>query len=86
MVDFSECKLIENEMKFYTYDDFCRRRKIIKDNFLLMTENGRIFYKYYVYANSHMDLRYKNKIWDFLNGFDDNGFELLKMLRFYKPM
>ena len=81
--DFSECSFIEQEMKFYTYDDFCKNRKEIKRLFESLSKNGRIFYRYYVYANIHMDLNFKNKIWDYLNDFT-NDTELIHLLRFYK--
>ena len=84
MTDFSECSFIEGEMKYYTYCDFVRNRKVIKKMYQLLSKNGKIFYKYYVYANIHMNETYKNAIWDYLNGYDDDGFELVRMARFYK--
>ena len=79
--DFSECEFIENQLKFYTYIDFLDHRFIIKKKFNNLTKNGRIFYKYYVYANTHINLNQKNKIWDYLNGYDD-GRELLRIAKF----
>ena len=84
MTDFSECSFIEGEMKYYTYYDFVRNRNVIKKMYQLLSKNGKIFYKYYVYANIHMNETYKNAIWDYLNGYDDDGFELVRMARFYK--
>lgn len=82
--DFCECDFIEKEMKYYTYHDFCENRQVIKRLFKELSYNGKIFYKYYVYANIHMNLTYKNKIWDYLNGYDDNAEELKRMQKFYK--
>lgn len=82
--DFSECSLIEEEMRYYTYTEFCEKRKIFKKKFEKLSKNGKIFYKYYVYANIHMNETYKNAIWDYLNGYDENGLELTRMARFYK--
>lgn len=71
IVDFSECEFIEKEMKFYFYDDFCIHKELIKRRFDKLSNNGKIFYKYYVYANTHMSLVCKNKIWDYLNGYSN---------------
>lgn len=66
MRDFSECEFIENEMWFYTFDDFCNQCFGIKRLFKRLPKNGQLFYRWYVYANTHMDLQFKNAIWDFL--------------------
>lgn len=82
-VDFSECAFIQEVMRYFTYYDFCDNRKIIKKHFEKLSANGKIFYKYYVYANIHMDITYKNAIWDYLNDYD-NGSELLRLKKFYR--
>ena len=85
-IDFSECSLIENELKFYTFVDFCKNRVIIKSKYKLLSKNGKLFYKYYVYANVHMKEMFKNAIWDYLNSDEESGFELMRIMRFYKPI
>ncbi len=65
--DFSECEFIEREMWFYTYFDFCNSCSAIKRLFKSLNNNGKRFYKYYVYANTHMKDTFKNAIWDYLN-------------------
>lgn len=65
--DFSACKFIEEHMQFYTYYDFCDNCQAIRRLYNKLEDAARIFYHYYVYANTHMDLYYKNAIWDFLN-------------------
>lgn len=82
--DFSECEFIDEAMKYYTYDDFCQQCKTIRALFNVLTKNGKRFYLWYVYANIHMNETFKNKIWDYLNGYDENGFELLNARRIYK--
>ena len=82
-IDFSICPFIKENMWFFSYYDFCDNRKILKKMYQELKEEAQQFYKWYVYANIHMDLPYKNKIWDYLNNFD-NGEELLKAKRFYK--
>lgn len=79
--DFKICKFIKNEMSFFTFNDFCKNRNIIKKMYKEFKENERIFYKWYVYANINIDLTRKNAIWNFLNGYDLYGLELFKLKR-----
>lgn len=79
--DFSECDFIEREMKYYTYDEFCKKKDEIKKKYKSLNRSGKIFYKYYVYANTHMNLTCKNKIWDYLNGYIGEK-ELVKQVKF----
>ena len=79
--DLKECWFIESEMKFYTYKDFLKNCVAIKrlyDNNL--SRNGKLFYKWYVYANIHLSINQKNKAWDYLNNFCEKE-ELLKLLK-----
>ena len=75
--DFSECRFIKEALQFYTYKDFCKNRFTIKRLYKTLTKDGKLFYKWYVYANVHMDELKKNYIWDFLNDYD-NGTELMR--------
>ena len=75
--DFSECRFIKDALKFYTYKDFCTNRLAIKKMYQTLSDDGKIFYKWYVYANIHMDELKRNYIWDYLND-DDDGTVLLK--------
>jgi len=84
LVDFSECSFIEERMKFYTYYDFCDNCNYIRKLFDSLSFNGKIFYKYYVYANTHMKTCFKNAIWDWLNGYDDGKYKLLELKKIYK--
>lgn len=83
-IDFSQCEFIEENMQFMTYIDFCNNKYIIKHLFEQLDDNGKIFYKWYVYANIHMKETFKNAIWDYLNGYDLNGIELMRITRIYK--
>lgn len=67
--DFSECEFIHKQMRYYTYDDFYVDRKVIKKLFNNLNKNGKRFYMWYVYANTHMSLKMKNAVWDYLNDF-----------------
>lgn len=81
--EFYECKFIVKEMWFHTYFDFCDVRAGIKRLYKGLSKNGKEFYKWYVYANIHMNETYKNAIWDYLNDYDD-GLELLRLKQYYK--
>ena len=71
-VDFSECEFIHKQMRYYTFDDFYVDRKCIKKMYKNLTNNGRKFYMWYVYANTHMSLKVKNAVWDYLNDYKDD--------------
>lgn len=68
-IDFSECEFIEQCMKFYSKRDFYKNAIIIKYLFKKLSRNGRIFYRYYVYANVNIGLKEKHIIWDYLNDY-----------------
>ena len=74
-VDFSECEFIRTEMWFYTYNDFCECRQALKRLYRNLNKISKRVYMYYVYANTHMEYKYKNAIWDYLN-FDDREYEI----------
>lgn len=75
-VDFSKCRFIKERMWFYTFQDFCDNRKIIKRYFNELDKDGKLFYMWYVYANINIDEMRKNRIWDYLNS-DEVQYELL---------
>lgn len=83
--DFSICKFIDEEMWFFTYYDFCDNRHNIKQLFETLDKNQKLFYKWYIFANIHMNETYKNAIWDYLNQFEEYyEINLLNLKRFYK--
>lgn len=84
LYDFSECRFIEDEMKFYTYFDFVQNKEAIKRLFERLSKDGKLFYMWYVYANIHMETHFKDAIWDYLNGYDEQGIELTRKARSYK--
>lgn len=83
-VDFSECEYLETYLKFYTFKDFYENRKIIKARFDRLVYSARKFYSWYVYAKTTMDTRYKNAIWDYLNG-DETEEHMKKLYDNYRP-
>lgn len=84
--DFTVCEFIERVMWIITYDDFCDRRKGIKRLYESFCDDKKIFYKWYVYSNVHMEEDYKNAIWDYLNQSDVHyELELMRKKHAYKP-
>lgn len=83
MKELSECDFLDKSLIYYTYYDFCRRRKKIKESYKGLTYNQKKFYLWYVYANLHMSESYKNYIWDYLND-NETDEHLLKLQRWYK--
>lgn len=84
-INFSICSYIEQDMWVITYDDFCDRRAGLKRLYNRLTDDQKIFYKWYIYSNVHMKEAFKNAIWDYLNGYDIDGLELMRKKKFYRP-
>lgn len=83
--DFSFCPFIKTELCFLTYTDFCHNAKILKLIFEGLDYNAKTFYKWYVYANIHMEEYFKNLIWEYLNNDDPMYYiELIDNQRKYK--
>mgnify|MGYP004468725385 CR=1 FL=1 len=83
--DFLECRFIQEEMRYLTYDEFCENCYEIKSIFKMMNKNAKLFYKWYVYANIHMNEMYKNLIWEYLNTEETIAYlELIEKRRTYK--
>ena len=79
--DFSACAYIKDQMQYYTFDDFIENCTRLKTLYLELKPNAKIFYKWYVYANIHMNENYKNAIWTFLNSEDLNCYIYLLQLK-----
>ena len=69
--DYLECRFIDIEMRFTTFESFLKDAKAIKR--LYKALNHKLFYKWYVYANIHISLKRKNLMWSYLN--DDITYE-----------
>ena len=83
--DFAQCEFIHLNMNFINYYDFCENCYGIKKLYQSLDKYAKRFYKWYVYANIHMDLFYKDKIWNFLNSDEPTIFlDLLDAKRTYK--
>lgn len=75
--DFSVCPFIKNELCYLTYFDFCKNAKILKWFYENMDDDAKIFYKWYVYANIHMEECFKNYIWEYLNSGEPEYYDFL---------
>lgn len=85
-VDFQECEVIKESLCYVTFDEFCKDRKTIAKCFKELSKHGKIFYKFYVYANIHMELNYKDAIWNYLNDpIMENEIELINLNISYRP-
>lgn len=74
--DYKECRFIDSEMRFTTYESFLEDARAIKR--LYKALNHKLFYQWYVYANIHISLNRKNLMWSYLN--DDISYETLVRL------
>lgn len=59
--------VINERMRFETFNDFYIRRKIIKELFDKSSDNMKEVYKYYVFANSILSRMKKECIWEYLS-------------------
>ena len=73
--DFEFCEFVEWNMCYITYQDFCKKRYVIKKMYRDLDDYKKRFYKWYVYANINMKETFKNAIWEYLN-FDDTEYTL----------
>ena len=85
MIAMNDCEFIDDRLQFYNYNDFIENRLIIKTRFKKIPYQSKRIYKWYVYANVHMNMIYKNIVWEYLNGDKDDEY-VLKMQKRYKPM
>lgn len=67
LCDFTQCRLIEERMRYIDIYDFVNASNVIKARFNMLTTEGKIFYKYFVYAHTGTNEAEKNAIWDYLN-------------------
>jgi len=82
--DFSDCRILDEILTFYTYVDFCNKSNLIKSKYQKLNDTQKMFYHYYIYANQHMTQTYKDRIQEFLND-DCTKDELDNIIKFYKP-
>lgn len=67
LCDFTQCRLIEERMRYADMRDFIYNGHIIKARYHLLTSEGKMFYKYFIYAHINTTMKQKDAIWDYLN-------------------
>ena len=68
---YESVDFIQNEMQFYSFQDFYKNALAIKRLFNTMERHGKKLYQWYLYASLSVNYNQKNLIWDYLNGFAD---------------
>lgn len=68
LCDFTQCRLIEERMRYADIFDFVKASGVIKERFNRLSNEGKMFYKYFVYAHKGTNEAEQNAIWDYLNG------------------
>lgn len=58
--------VINERMRFETYNDFYIRRKIIRDLFDKSSNDEKEIYKYYLYSNRLLSTMKVDLIWEYL--------------------
>lgn len=69
--EFWECKFIENGLKFYTKEEVLKDKKAIWYLYQKLTPNEKYLYRWYVYAHPNIGYKFKGRLWDYLNNYQD---------------
>lgn len=59
--------MVYENMKFYTFNDFYNRGKLIKSAYDRLSFNDKYVYKLYIYSNFLLKPYLQDRIWEFLN-------------------
>lgn len=59
--------LIDIDMQFYNYYEFCSNCEYIKNKYQKLSYKEKSIYKLYVYSISNIKYNLKDKIWEYLN-------------------
>ena len=68
LCDFTESRFIEDFMRYADIFDFVKMSNVLKTRYGRMSNEGKQFYKYFVYAHVNTTDAEKNAIWEYLNG------------------
>lgn len=63
--EIKECKFIDRELRFLNFSEFVKDRVLIKSIFVNL--KTKIFYHWYIEANTHLNNKQKIFIWEYLN-------------------
>lgn len=75
---------MDEKLKIYSILDFYENRHLIKQQYDLLTEHDKRFYKMYIYSMPFEDDKNKDLMWEFLNDWKESVFELGKKYRITK--
>lgn len=64
--EYFDCKFIDKYMSFYTFIEFYENCKLYRERLKDMSYNDIYLYKWYIYANTHMNCKTKDLIWNYL--------------------
>lgn len=66
---YSSCEFIQEELQFYSFQDFVEEAFRIKKIFQKIDDRTKKLYQWYVFAN-HIGYSHKCLIWNFLNNYN----------------
>ena len=72
--------MIEKELKFIGFLDFCTKREQIKEKYLELDLQNKKIYKLYVYSMPFEQEYVKDILWEYLNSKEDCIFYVCKMM------
>lgn len=75
---------MDEKLKIYSILDFYENRHLIKQQYDLLTEQDKRFYKMYIYSMPFEDDKNKDLMWEFLNDWKESVFELGNKYRITK--
>ena len=65
--DWCGIRMIEDNLKFVTFQDFYDRHEYILERYEELSNEKKQIYKWYVYAKRNLDERTCDLIWEYLN-------------------
>ena len=65
---YASCDFIDNNMKFYSFKEFLKDRRVIKRLFKSMDYRTKKLYQWYINAGQY-SYKVKCIIWDYLNDY-----------------
>ena len=64
--EYFDCKFITEDIAFYTIVDFYEKSRYLKAKINKMDSNQIYLYKWYLYANTHVNVKTKDLMWEYL--------------------
>jgi hypothetical protein len=73
--------MIKKEMRFYSFIEFCKEKERYKELYDELSVDEKYEYKMYVYSLCFETEDIKDLMWEYLNGWEESIFELMKKYR-----